>query len=129
VFLEIGGQSGDLLVLILGRNGNEDRFVEAAANELDLARLDQLLQADEIFRPMVLDPGEQRPGIVKAEMNSGMLFEMFDEGKIGSVVGLFEDMLEIAAGLVGVNEKSEMEFLRHGDSFFLANIITCRANL
>jgi hypothetical protein len=51
-------------------------------------------------------------------MNAGMLFEMFDERKIGSVVGLFEDMLEIAAGLVRVNEKSEMEFLRHGDSFF-----------
>jgi hypothetical protein len=27
-------------------------------------------------------------------------------------------VLEIAAGLVRVNEKSEMEFLRHGDSFF-----------
>jgi len=27
-------------------------------------------------------------------------------------------MLEIAAGLVGVNEQAEMKFLRHGDSFF-----------
>ncbi len=43
---------------------------------------------------------------------------MLDEGKIRSVVSPFKDMLEIAAGLVGVNEKSEMEFLRHGNSFF-----------
>jgi len=27
-------------------------------------------------------------------------------------------MLEIATGLVRVNEQDEMEFLRHGDSFF-----------
>jgi hypothetical protein len=28
-------------------------------------------------------------------------------------------MLEIAAGLMGMNEQSEMETLGHGDSFFL----------
>jgi hypothetical protein len=47
-----------------------------------------------------------------------MLFKVLNEWKIGSVVGLFENVLEIAAGLVRVNEQSEMEFLRHGDSFF-----------
>jgi hypothetical protein len=30
-------------------------------------------------------------------------------------------MLEVAAGLMGVNEQSEIEILRHGDSFFIAN--------
>jgi hypothetical protein len=54
---------------------------------------------------------------VEAEMDAGMLFEVLDEGKVGSVVGFFEDVLEIAAGLVGVDEQGEMEFLRHGDSF------------
>ena len=67
---------------------------------------------------MFLDPGEQRPGIVEAEMDARVLFEMFNKGKIAGVVGLFEDMLEIAAGLVRVNEQSEMEFLRRVDSFF-----------
>ena len=47
-----------------------------------------------------------------------VLFEMFNKREIGGVVGLFEDMLEIAAGLVRVNKQSEMEFLRHGDSVF-----------
>src|SRR6266478_2010382 len=118
VLLEIGGEAGDLLALIFERNGDEDRFIEAATDEFDLAALDQLFQASEILRAMFLDPGEQRAGIVEAETNSGMLFEVLDEGKIAGVVSLFEDMLEIAAGLVRVNEQSEMEFLRHGDSFF-----------
>src|SRR2546427_13023666 len=118
VFLQIGGQARNLLELIFGRDGDKDRLIEAAANELDLSALDQFFQANEILRPMILDPGKQRPGIMEAEVNTRMRFEVLDEGKIGCVVGLFENMLEVAAGLVRVNEQSEMEFLRHGDSFF-----------
>jgi len=55
---------------------------------------------------------------VKAEVNFGVRFEVLDEGEIRCLVGLFEDMLEIAARLVCVNEQGEMEFLGHGDSFF-----------
>src|SRR6266851_3138207 len=83
VFLEIGGEAGDLLALIFERNGDEDRFIEAATDEFDLAALDQLFQASEILRAMFLDPGEQRAGIVEAETNTGMLFEVLDERKIG----------------------------------------------
>ena len=83
-----------------------------------MAALDQLFQANEILRPVFLDPGKKRPGIVETETNSRMLLEALNEWKIGCVVRLFEDMLEIAAGLVRVNEQSEMEFLRHGDSLF-----------
>ena len=118
VFLEICCQARNLLALIFGRNRDQDRFVEAAADQFHLAGLNQLFQANEIFWPMFLDPGEQRPGIVEAEMDARVLFEMFNKGKIAGVVGLFEDMLEIAAGLVRVNEQSEMEFLRRVDSFF-----------
>jgi hypothetical protein len=38
-------------------------------------------------------------------------------------------MLEIAAGLMGMNEQSEMETLGHGDSFFSLTMITSRVNL
>jgi hypothetical protein len=116
--LDISGQAGDLFVLIFGGNGNKDRFVETAADEFHLAGLGQISQAREIFRPVFLDPDEQRPGIVEAKMDAGMLFEVLDEGKIGGVVSFFEDVLEIAAGLVGVNEQREIEFPGHGDSFF-----------
>jgi hypothetical protein len=44
-------------------------------------------------------------------------------------VGLLEDVLEIAAGLMGVNEQREMEILRHGDSFFSLTMITSHVHL
>jgi hypothetical protein len=124
VFLEISGQASDLFALIFGRNRNQDRFVEAATDEFHLAVLDQLFQACEILKPMFLNPGEQRPGIVETETNSRVFLEVLNKWKVGGVVGFFEDMLEITAGLVRVNEQGEMEFLRHGDSFFSLNIIT-----
>jgi hypothetical protein len=80
--------------------------------------LDEFFQAGEILRPVLFNPGKKRAGIVEAEVNAWMRFEVLDEGKIRCVVGLFENMLEIAAGLVRVNEQGEMEFLGHGDSFF-----------
>ena len=66
---------------------------------------------------------------MKAKMNARMFFELFNERKIGSVVGFLEHVLEIAAGLMGVNEQSEMKNLGHGDSFFSLTIITSRAEL
>jgi hypothetical protein len=107
-----------LLNLILLRNGNENGFIEATADEFDLPALSEDLQARKIFGPVLFDPGEKRAGIVQTEMDAGMFFEALDEGKIASVVSLFEDVLEIAAGLMGVDEQSEVEFLRHGDLFF-----------
>src|SRR5260370_36004834 len=66
---------------------------------------------------MFLDPGKKGLGIVEAETDFRMLFEVLDEGKIACGVGLLENMVEIAAGLVRVNEQREMKFLRHGGSF------------
>ena len=57
-------------------------------------------------------------GVMKTKADAGMLFEVFEERAIGIGVGFFEDVLEIAAGLMSVNEQGEMERLRHGDSFF-----------
>src|SRR2546429_7426917 len=65
-----------------------------------------------------LYPGEQRTGIMKTEANVGMFFQALEKGEIGIVVRFFKNVLEIAAGLVSVNEKSKMESLRHGCSFF-----------
>src|SRR5260370_31622856 len=118
VVLDISGKPGDLFALILSGNRDQDRLVEAATDEFHPAAFGQFFQAGKILRPMFLNPAEQRAGIVQAETNSGMLFEVLKEGKVAGGVSLFEDMLEIAARLVRVNEQSEMEFLRHGSSFF-----------
>ena len=83
MFLEISSQPADLFALIFEWNGNQDRFIEAATNELHLTALNQLFDTSEILRPMFLDPREERPGIVQAETNSRMPFKMLNEWKIG----------------------------------------------
>jgi hypothetical protein len=42
---------------------------------------------------------------MEAEMNAGIFLEMLEEREVASVKGFFEDVLEIAAGLVSVNEQ------------------------
>ncbi len=79
MFFEIGGQAGDLFALVLGRDGDENGFVKAAADQLDLSGADEGFQAREIFGTMLFDPGEQRTGIVQAHVDAGMFFEKFDE--------------------------------------------------
>jgi hypothetical protein len=118
MLLEIAGQARDLLQLVLGRDGDENGLVEAAADEFNLATLDQFSKAVKIFGAMLLYPGEQRTGIMKTEANVAMFFQPLEKGEIGIVVRFFKNVLEIAAGLVSVNEKSKMESLRHGCSFF-----------
>jgi hypothetical protein len=60
---------------------------------------------------------------MQTDVDSGMLLEVLDKRQVRSFVGLFEDVLEIAAGLMGVDEKSKMKFLRHGDSLFPLTMI------
>ena len=70
---------------------------------------------------------------MKTKVNAWMFFEMLQKREIRIGIRFFEDMFEIAAGLVSVNEKSKMEGLRHGDSFsfyvFLPTMIARRAIL
>jgi len=119
MFFEIGGESRYLFALIFRRNGDENGFVKSTAHKFHLAAPDQFLEAEEILGTVFFDPVEKRTGIVKAELNTGMFFELFDERKIACVVGFLEDMFEIAAGLMGMDQQGEMETLGHGDSFFL----------
>ena len=116
--LEIAGEARDLLKLVFGRNGDEDGLVKAATDEFNLATLDQFSKAVKIFGSMLLYPGEQRTGIVKTEANVGMFFQVPQKGEIGIVVRFFQNVFEIAAGLVSMNEKGKVERSRVGHSFF-----------
>src|SRR5215472_12328548 len=104
MLLEIAGEARDLLKLIFGRNGNENGLVKAATDEFNLATLDQHSQAVKIFGAMQLYPGEQRTGIMKTEANVGMFSQVLQKGEIGIVVRFLQNVFEIAAGLVSVNE-------------------------
>ena len=126
MLLEIAGEARDLLKLVFGRNGDENGLVKAATDEFNLGALDQFSKAVKIFRAMLLDPGEQGAGIMKTEANVRIFFQVLHEGEIGIVVRSFQNVLEIAAGLVSVNEKSKMERLPDGYVFFLATMIASR---
>ena len=56
-----------------------------------------------------------RPRIVKADVDVGVPLEDFDERQIATCVGLLENVIEIADGLMRVDEKDQMELWRHGN--------------
>ena len=125
---EVGREAGDLLALIFGWDGDENRFVETAADEFDLAFRDESLQARKILTAIRFDPLEQRTRIVQADVNGGMFFQELDEGEIGILEGFFEDVGEIAARLVGMDQEDEMKAFGHGGQL-LSNIIQCGAGI
>jgi hypothetical protein len=63
----------------------------------------------------LFDPGEQRAGVVKTDVNGGVSLEDFDKRQIAASVGLFKNMIEIADGLMRVDDENQMELWRHGD--------------
>src|SRR5579863_5763725 len=116
---EIGGQPGDLFALVLWRDGDKDGFVKPATDQLDLPSADEGFQAGEVFRTILFNPGKQRAGIVEAHVDARMFFEQFNEREIRVLVGLFEHVTEIAAGLMGMNQEDEMKAIGHRDNFAL----------
>ena len=114
VAFQVGGEAGDLFLLVLRRNADQNGLVEAAADHFDLTALDQMAQFREIFRAIFFEPQKQWAGIVKRGVNVRMFFEKFDEGEIGFFVAGRQNVVEIAAGLVGVDEESEVELWWHG---------------
>jgi hypothetical protein len=78
---------------------------------------------------MCLDPSEKRPGIMKADTDAGIGFEVLQEREIRSFVRPFEDVFKITTRLMRVNEQNEMEILGHGGSFFSLDMITRRGIL
>ena len=52
---------------------------------------------------------------MKTGMHIRMPFEDFDERQIAARIGLLENMVKIANGLMRVNEENQMELRRHGD--------------
>ena len=76
----IAAEPNELHALVGVRDGNKNRLVETAAHHFYLSGLHQGFQALKIFRAILLDPGEQRTGIVKANVDTGMLLESLNEG-------------------------------------------------
>jgi len=48
-------------------------------------------------------------------VNAGVLLKGLKERQVATFKRLLENMAEVAARLMGVNEKNQMELWRHGD--------------
>ena len=67
---------------------------------------------------------------MKADVHARVSLKDIDKWQIATSVGLLENVIEIANGLVRVDEKNQMELWRHGNWIGLLNYsITCRARL
>jgi hypothetical protein len=55
---------------------------------------------------------------MKTDVDGGMLFQSFEERNIAAEIGLLENVVKIAARLMGMNEQHEVELGGHGDEFF-----------
>jgi len=51
---------------------------------------------------------------VQCGRNSGMFFQLLEEGKIRTLVAALENLFKISDGLVRVKQEREMKFFRHG---------------
>lgn len=58
---------------------------------------------------------------MEAYARRGMSFKNFDEWQITTCIGLFKNVVEIAARLVGVDQEDQMELLWHEDWIGLLN--------
>ena len=122
MLLDVSGKAVDLFSLILGRNDRKDWFVKAAANQFDLLAAHQTAEEIEVFRMMLLDPEQERAGVMQANSNAGMFFKELGEGKIALLIAAFKDVCKIANRLVSVNQEREVKFRGHG-TVFLAPIL------
>jgi hypothetical protein len=111
MFFYVVGQAIELLDAIRLRDGNENRFVKAATNQFDLATGYQLPQADKVARMVLLNPQQQRAGIMNGGVDGGMFFQEIQKLEIGIFIAFLKNMLEIARGLVGVNDENEVKRL------------------
>jgi hypothetical protein len=66
---------------------------------------------------ILLDPQQQRPGIMQCRSNSRVLLHQRKKGVVGILITLFENVFEITGWLVGVNDQHYVKWgegLAHG---------------
>ena len=83
-------------------------------------RRDQAAQAVDVFGLVLDQPFHQRPAGVQGDGDFGILLEQFEEGPVAVAVGVLEDAVEVADGLMIVQGEDKAK--RHGRI-----LSTCRA--
>src|SRR5581483_7193076 len=117
VVLDIIRQARDLLLLVLRRNGNQDRLVKSAPHHLHLPAPRQLPDQREVVGPVFLHPLKQRPRIVQSHVDRRMPLQQLQERQIALLIRFLEDVPEVAARLVRMKQQYEMKILCHSKVF------------
>src|SRR5215472_3120447 len=116
MFFDVVGKSNNLFVPVGLGNGDEDRFVESAANKFDLPGGDELAKALEIIRMFFFHPKQERAGKVQTHTEARVLFEKRNKRIVAMSVTLLQNTLKVPARLMRMNDWNEVErrrSLRH----------------
>ncbi len=114
MFFDVIGKAGDLFVAVFRRNGDQDRLVESAAGDFNLAAFHERAQQIEIFGVGAFDPFQQRTGVMQSDVNRRMTRENLDERQIGLRVGAFDYVIKVSNRLMRVNEEDKLKFRHSG---------------
>ena len=100
---EIARIGRDLADAVVGGNSRQDRLVERAADDLELAALGQGAERVDVFAVRVDQPFKQAAGNVQRNGDLRVILEDFQKGSITVAIGILENPLEIADRLMNVN--------------------------
>ena len=111
----------DLADAVARREQRHDRLVKPAADHLPRFRPAAFLrrarcalrQAVEILGMMAFQPFEQTPGNVVRQGHARMLLEELDVGAITEVIRLFDDKIEVADGLMRMEQTDKAHGTGH----------------
>ena len=99
----------DLLHAVGRWDRNENRLVEAATHQLNLAAIDKRFQAGEIFFMPGGNPLPERPREMQCNTNARMPLKRIEEGQITLTISTIENILEVPNRLVRVQQQYEMK--------------------
>ena len=108
--LKVICQFTELRDLIGVRNRRQNGLVIAPAHQFHLAAFHQFTKLLEIFRMTLFQPLEQNSGKMQAQVNAWMRVQRAHKRRIGFLVGIFDDVIEVSHRLVRMNDKSERDF-------------------
>ena len=103
----------DLTDPIARRNHRHDRLVKRAADDFDSARGDQARQPIQILGMVDVEPLHQRPAGVQGHLQARIALEDVQKRPVAVLIGLLENVVEIADRLMVVQDKQEPNAVRH----------------
>ncbi|MNY13118.1 hypothetical protein D3C86_1462350 [compost metagenome] len=111
---QLGVEGGQLADPVARRDGGEDRFAIAGAEQLDLAALDHRGEQRHVGRKALAQPVEQPAGNMHRETEAGIVEQGLQERLVAAQMRLFDDLREIADGLVGMHAEQQGDGVGHG---------------